>query len=130
MNTPEDSDNRSDTPGQKPGGPYISPRLREKLQGGPEFGDDDFEIKPGSPVGMIVGIAVVIVAIVGGIAWMHHASAVKKAKDLVEAQKAAVAARADSIAHAQQADSLARIAAVNDSIAAVQAKKHGKTPAP
>lgn len=124
VNTPDDPKNRPEASDYKPSA-YISPRLREKLGGDADSGgDDDFEIKSGSPVGMIVGIAVVVVALVGGVAWMHHNATIRKAQQAAEARNAALAAAADSLQHARAADSLAKLTAAADSVAALEAKKH------
>lgn len=123
MNTPEDPDLKpgEPSPPRKPA-PYMSPRLREKFGEGGGM-DDDFQIKEQSPVGMVVGIVIVLALLVGGVMYMQKASAARKAKQAVEDARLAAAARADSIRQARSADSMRVAQAHADSIAAANAPK-------
>lgn len=97
---------RSESPSQP--GPWLPPRLREKLES-PEASADDWKPKTGSPVPAIVTIAVVLVAAVGGFLWWRSASQKDHGGKNATAQAAPSPppARMDSLAMAR-ADSTAR----------------------
>jgi cell division protein FtsN len=95
---------------------YIPPRLREKLaesDSAPEFVP-----RSGPPWGMIITLAVIVIAVVGGIMWYAGSQAKARRAAAVAAEKAAAQARADSIAvvaafaaaESTRADSIARAA--------------------
>ena len=109
-------------PPDEPERPYISARLREKLE---ESGEDDWQPKSGSPITAIVIGVVVLAAAVGGIMYLRSAA---KANKLKEDAAAAAAARADSIANIARAESL-MVASRADSVAraarADSLAKHG-----
>lgn len=111
----------------KPSAPYISARLREKLEESTSS-SDDWSPKAGSPLPGIIAVLVVIGVGVGGVMWLRAASQKEKAK---EQAAAAMVARADSIATAAAAESLA-VEARADSVASAAAdsvaRAHGLKP--
>jgi hypothetical protein len=124
MSDPEDRESGpKPPPSEKAPEPYIPSRLREKME--ESTGDDDFDIPERSPVGLIIGIAVVVV--IAAVAfWFFHSQQVK-AKAEAAARAAREKATADSIAAVHRADSLLAVHRA-DSIAAFQklprAKQH------
>jgi len=136
VNTPDAPDStpeqgKAATPA---GGGYLSPKLREKLEGGGGGGggdDDDWKPKPQSPVPLIITL-VVIAAVGGGMFFMMRAKAEAKHKaDLkahadsvaaaAAAEQAMIAARADSVRKAATAESLAVLNKKAEALAAAKA---------
>lgn len=132
MNTPDapDSTPEQGKAASPASGGYISPKLREKLEGGGGGDDDDWKPKPSSPLPLIITL-VVIAAIGGGLFFMMRAKAeTKHQADLkahadsvaamAAAEQAMIAARADSVSKAAAAESLT---VVNKKSAALSAAK-------
>jgi hypothetical protein len=100
----------------QPGGVWLPPRLRQKLEA-PSSGDDfDFLKRKSSPVGTIVTVAVIVAVLAG--AFMVYQNNQRKVKAAAAAKAAAERAAfvADSLAQVHMADSLAAVARA-DSIA-------------
>lgn len=116
MTEPEDRESKPTPPSS--GGPYLSPRLREKLDESKGGDDEDF-LKPTFPTGLVVTV-VLIVALAAGGWWMIRAGNEKAKAEQAREARAAAAARAvevaDSLAAVHRADSLAVVARA-DSIA-------------
>lgn len=112
----------------QPSAPFISARLREKLEES-QSSSDDWTPKASSPLPGIIAILAVIAIGTGGVMWLRSASQKEKAKETAAAAAAAqadslaTAAAAESLSIAARADSMAR--AVADSVAG----KHGPKPA-
>ncbi|MGH7742759.1 MAG: SPOR domain-containing protein [Candidatus Eiseniibacteriota bacterium] len=119
MIPPDDRDSKHSSDAPDSGKPYLSPRLRDKLDDPGDDSDLDFLNRKPSPAGWIITAVVVLVA-VGGIAYLVHNSQVKAkaeaAAAAAEAAKQRAAEVADSLAVVAHADSLAA-AAIADSIA-------------
>ena len=118
MTPPDDHESKPES--SPPGAKYLSPRLRAKLESGGGGDDDlDFLNKKPSPVGLIITIVLVVVAI-GGIGVLVRNSREKAKAEAAEAARVAAAERAkvvaDSLATIAQQDSV-RAVAVADSIA-------------
>jgi hypothetical protein len=100
----------------EPGGVWLPPRLRQKLES-PSSGDDfDFLKRKSSPVGTIVTVAVIVAVLAG--AFMVYQNNQRKVRAAAAAKAAAerAAVVADSLAQVHMADSLAAVARA-DSIA-------------
>ena len=98
------------SPGSAPPKPYISPKLREKLEGG-GGADEEWSPKSGPPVAGIVITLLVVGAGIAGLFWLRSSSDKRKAEEAVQAH-------ADSVAAAAHAESLAvAMAARTDSLA-------------
>jgi hypothetical protein len=100
----------------EPGGVWLPPRLRQKLES-PSSGDDfDFLKKKSSPVGTIITVAVIVAVLAG--AFMVYQNNQHKLKAAAAAKAAAERAAfvADSLAQVHMADSL-RAVAVAESVA-------------
>ncbi|MBI5710131.1 MAG: SPOR domain-containing protein [Candidatus Eisenbacteria bacterium] len=114
-----------------PSGAYLSPKLREKLEGAKET-DADWEPKKGSPLPALITTVVIVAVAIGGFMWWRSSAEKQKAHEAAvataRADSLAAAARADSLAVAARADSLARAAA--DSLARQKALLAAGPPAP
>lgn len=112
-------DDRDSNDSSDSGKPYLSPRLRDKLGDPGDDSDLDFLNRKPSPAGKII-TAVVILLIVGGIAFLVHNGQVKAKAEAAAAAAAAAKQRAsdlaDSLAAVAHADSVT-MAARADSIA-------------
>lgn len=112
-------------------GAYLSPKLREKLEGakGPT---DDWEPRKGSPLPAIITTVVIVAVAIGGFMWWRSSAEKQKAQTAAaaaaRADSLAAAARADSLAQVARADSLARAAA--DSLARLKALQAAGPPTP
>ena len=93
-----------------PSKPYISPKLREKLEGGGGDDGDEWSPKSGPPVGPIIIGLLAIGAIVTGVIWLRASSEQAKQREAMQARADSIAAiaRAESLAVAAQADSALR----------------------
>ena len=116
---PDDKEPTGGEPGPaspEPGGVWLPPRLRQKLES-PSSGDDfDFLKKKSSPVGTIITVAVIVAVLAG--AFMVFQNNQRKVKAAAAAKAAAERAAfvADSLAQVHMADSL-RAVAVAESVA-------------
>jgi len=102
--------NQPQTPDSSSSKPYISPKLREKLEGGGGDEDDEWSPKSGLPIGGIVIALLVVGAIVAGVIWSRSASEKRKVQEAAQARidSLATIAREESLAVAAHADSAAR----------------------
>ena len=105
-----------------PSGAYLSPKLREKLEGAEDTASD-WEPRRGSSLPAIIVTVVILAAAAGGFMWWRSSAEKQKAKEVAtaaaHAESLATAARAESLALAARADSMARAAA--DSLARLKA---------
>jgi hypothetical protein len=122
VTTPDDRETKPGSTGSPEKQVWLPPRLRDKLDtsgGGGSDDDFDFLKKKSSPIGMIIGIVIAVVA-VGGIAMLvvnsREKAKVEAAKEAAAAAAAHQAAIQDSLAQIRQADSV-RAVAHADSVA-------------
>ena len=116
MTTPDDRESKPEPTGTPENKVWLPPRLRDKLDSSSGGGsDDDFDFlkKKSSPIGMIIGIVIAVVAVAGIVMLVHNSrekAKVEAAKTAAEAAAARAAAVQDSIMQMRQADSVRAIA--------------------
>jgi len=95
---------------QEPGGVWLPPRLRQKLES-PSSGDDfDFLKKKSSPVGTIVTVVIIVAVLAGAVMMYQNNQRKVRAAAAAKAAAERAAVVADSLAHVRMADSLAAVA--------------------
>jgi type II secretory pathway pseudopilin PulG len=106
----------------KPAAPYISSKLREKLE---ESGDKEWSPGGSNPLPGILGTIVVIGILVATFMWW---TASNKKQEAARAAAAAAAARQDSLETAARAESIAAVVRADSTAHADSLLAHGKHP--